>query len=43
MRFQDSSEWSKSVLLDTAGYHGVVDVPDKFSVKKVGYVCVCGT
>lgn len=35
MRMQDSSEWSKSVSLDTAGYHGVIDIPDKFSVMKV--------
>ena len=40
MRMQDSSEWSKSVSLDTAGYHGVIDVPDKFSVMKVS-VCAC--
>ena len=46
MRMQDSSEWSKSVSLDTAGYHGVIDIPDKFSVMKVCvliyvYQCVC--
>ena len=40
MRMQDSSEWSKSVSLDTAGYHGVIDIPDKFSVMKV-CVLVC--
>jgi len=36
---QDSAtEWSKSVSLDTAGYHGVLEIPGKMFIRKV---CVC--
>ena len=46
MRMYESSEWSKSISLDTAGYHGVIDILDKFSVMKVSLRCndmVCDT
>ena len=46
MRMYESSEWSKSISLDTAGYHGVIDILDKFSVIKVSLRCndmVCDT
>ena len=35
------TEWSKSVSLDTAGYHGVVEIPGKMYTRKV-YACVYG-
>jgi len=40
---QDSTiEWSKAVSLDTAGYHGVVEIPGKMYIRKVCVsVCVC--